>query len=135
MSKIILQEISKTSEIEILGHKFDGLNAINQAVESFCRFGRNSWNITPKCPVEGIYVACVYEPYPCFDSYDYAGEDRDFKNYFFSTQPFTETLLRRLSMIPKKCNARIVSETMPEWAVPAIYYGGDGDKIIVATLL
>lgn len=132
MAKILIREVSKTSEIEILGHVFNGLNDIKSAVESYCRVGRKPWGSEPKSPVEGVHVVCIYEPYPCFDSEDYASEDRDFSNYFFSTEPFTKQHIERLANLPGRCNAQMVDETMPEWAAPAVYYRGEGDKIIVA---
>lgn len=133
MAKIWICEVSKASKVEILNHIFNGLDDIKKAVESYCRIGRDSWNTEPKSPIEGIHVVCVYEPYPCFDSEDYANEDRDYSNYFFSTKPFTKQQITLLSKLPGRCNAQLVCEALPEWALPAVYYRGDGDKMIVAT--
>lgn len=134
MSKIWIREVSKTSKVEILGRVFSGLNDIKQAVEAYCRIGSEPWDTEPKSSHDGIHVICVYEPYPCFDSEDYANEDRDFNNYFFSAKPFTKQQIERLSKLPGRCNAKMVNDTMPEWAVPAVYYRGEGDTMIVATL-
>ncbi len=134
MKRINIKEIGKNSKIEIFGHVFYGLSDIKRAVETYCRIERDSWDTEPKSPVDGIHVICVYEPYPCFDSEDYANEDRDYSNYFFSTRPFTKQQIDRLSKLTGRCNAQIVCDTMPEWAAPAVYYNGDGDKMIVATL-
>lgn len=134
MAKIWIRVASKTSKIDILGYVFNGLNDIKRAVESYCRIGREPWESEPRSLVEGIHVVCVYEPHPCFDSEDYANEDRDFSNYFFSTTPFTKHQIELLAKLPGRCNAQMVNETMPEWAVPAVYYRGEGDKIIVITL-
>ncbi len=134
MAQIWIREVAKTSKIEILGHVFNGLADIKMAVEAYCRIECEPWESEPKSPVEGIHVVCVYEPYPCIDSEDYANEDRDFSNYFFSTKPFTKQQIERLAKLPGRCNAQMVNETMPEWAVPAVYYRGEGDMIFVATL-
>lgn len=134
MARIWIREVSKTSEVEILGHVFNGLTDIKRAVESYCRIGKESWGTEPKYPTAGIHVVCVYEPYPCFDSEDYANEDRDFSNYFFSTEPFTKRQIEQLSKLPVRCNAQMVNETMPEWAIPAVYYRGYGDTMTIATL-
>lgn len=134
MAKIWIREVSKTSEVEILGHVFNGLTDIKRAVESYCRIGRESWGTEPKYPAAWIHVVCVYEPYPCFDSKDYANEDRDFSNYFFSAEPFTKRQIEQLSKLPGRCNAQMVNETMPEWTILAIYYRGDGDTMTIATL-
>lgn len=133
MVKILIREVPKASKVEILNHILNGLDDIKKAVESYCRIGRDSWNTDPKSPIEGIHVACVYEPYPCFDSEDYANEDRDYSNYFFSTKPFTKQQITLLSKLPGRYNAQLVREGLPEWALPAVYYCGDGDKMIVAT--
>jgi len=134
MGKVWIREVSKNSEIEILGHVFNGLSEIKEAVEVFCRMGWHHWNTDPTSKVEGIHVICVYERYPCFDSWDYANEDREFSNYFFSDKPFTEQQIERLSKLPGQCNAQIVNDSMPEWALPAVYYRGEGDTMVVATL-
>lgn len=134
MAKIEIREVSKTSKIEMLGHVFNGLNDIKQAVEVYCRVGSELWDTEPKSIVDGIHVICVYEPYPSFDSEDYANEDRDFSNYFLSAKPFTKQQIERLSKLPGRCNANMLNDTMPEWAVPAVYYRGEGDTMIVATL-
>lgn len=134
MARIIIREFPKTAKIEILGHTFNGLSEIKQAVEFYSRTGRNNrWKTDPRKPVDGVHVIQVYEPYPCFDSDDYACEDRDFCNFFFSKKPFSESDAIRLDQLPHHCNAQMVHENMPEWAVPAVYYGGDCDTIIVAT--
>ncbi|MDE5886236.1 MAG: hypothetical protein K2H46_01480 [Muribaculaceae bacterium] len=134
MGKILIQEISIISKVEILGHQFNGLLDIKKAVEKYCRIKRDSWDVEPKSPVEGIHVICVYEPYPCFDSYDYANEDRDYRNYFFSTEPFTKQQIDYLSKLPTSSNAQILNVLMPEWTLPAIYYPGEGEMMRVATL-
>lgn len=134
MATINIREVSKTSKVEILGHVFNGLSDIKKAVETYCRIERDSWDIEPKSPVNGLHVVCIYEPYPCFDSEDYANEDRDYSNYFFSPRPFTKQLIDKLSKLSGRCNAQIVCDSMPEWAVPAVYYSGDGDKMVIATL-
>lgn len=103
MTKITIQEISKDSTIEILGHKFHGLEEIKKAVEKYCRVNRHrdAWEVEPKVPVEGLHVTCVYEPYPCFDSEDYANENCDYSNYFFSTKPLTKPELEYISRLPR----------------------------------
>lgn len=134
METIWMREVSTTSKVEILGHVFDGLADIKRSVEIYCRFGCHSWNKDPKSTIEGIHVVCVYEPYPCFDSEDYANEDRDYSNYFFSVIPFTMQQIEQLSKFPRRYNVRIVTDAMPVWAVPAVYYSGEGDTMILATL-
>lgn len=134
MTKIKLRELSTFSKIEIFGHEFNGLDDIKKVVETYCRIGSDPWNTEPKTPVENIHVTCIHEPYPCFDVEDYANEDRDYSNYFFSPVPLTHHQIIRLSKLSRKCNAQIVSDAMPEWAVPALYYCGEGNKMIMAII-
>lgn len=134
MAKTIIREYPKNERIEILGHTFNGLSEIKQAVEFYSRVGGTfGMATTPKKPVNGVHVVEVYEPYPCFDSDDYASEDRDFCNFFFSTKPFSKSDIKRLERLPNRCNAKMIQSDMPEWALPAVYYGGDCDTILVAT--
>lgn len=134
MAIIQIREINKNAHVEILGHVFHGLIDMQNVVEAYCRVGSQPWETEPKSPINGVHVVCIYEPYPCFDSDDYANEDRDFSNYFFSIKPFTKQQIERLAKLPGRFNAQMVSDNMPEWAIPAVYYRGDGDKMIVATL-
>lgn len=134
MRKVWIREVDKTSNVEILGHVFNGLNDIKRAVEAYCRVDGEPWETEPKSPISGIHVVCIYEPYPCFDSEDYANENRDFSNYFFQTEPFTKQQIERLAKLPGRCNAQMVNENMPEWVAPAVYFRGEGNKMIVASL-
>lgn len=131
MEKIRIQEVLKTSPVEILGHVFNGLSEIEQAVEAYCRIEGEPWKVVPETVIDGIHVICIYEPYPCFDFEDFGSEDRAYSNYFFSTAPFTNIKIKRFSKLPAKFNAQIVKDTMPEWAAPAVYYNGDGCSMVV----
>lgn len=140
MTKRVFKEVSVETPIEIMGHVFPNIKAIRMAVGKYARiadplFGKRTiFDGTPKeCP-EGLYVLQMYEPYPCFDSDDYANEDRDYCNYFFSDRPFTNQQIEALAQIKAEMNSRIINDQTPEWAFPAIYYRGDGNIMIVATL-
>jgi len=95
---------------------------------------RNVFDVEPKGETHGLYVLQMYDPYPCFDSDDYANEDRDYCNYFFSTTPFTHQQIEQLANIKCEMNSRIINESTPEWAFPAVYYSGEGNKMILATI-
>lgn len=140
MRKKIFREIHIDSPVEIKGCIFSGLQAIRGAVGKFARisdslFGsRNVFEVEPKGDSHGMYVLQMYEPYPCFDSEDYADEDRDYCNLFFSDQPFTEQQIEQLAHVEPEMDFRIINERTPEWAFPAVYYRGDGDIMLVASL-
>ena len=127
MTKRVFKEVSVETPIEIMGHVFPNIKAIRMAVGKYARiadplFGKRTiFDGTPKeCP-EGLYVLQMYEPYPCFDSDDYANEDRDYCNYFFSDRPFTNQQIEALAQIKAEMNSRIINDQTPEWAFPAIY--------------
>jgi len=136
----VFKEVSVETPVVIMGHVFPNLRAIRMAVGKYARvadplFGRrNIFDGEPKdCP-DGLYVLQLYDPYPCFDSEDYANEDRDYCNYFFSDKPFTNQQIEQLAHVKSEMNSRIINEQTPEWAFPAVYYSGDGSKMIIATL-
>ncbi|MDE6581635.1 MAG: hypothetical protein K2K47_03810 [Duncaniella sp.] len=83
--------------------------------------------------ISGIHIAEIYAPYPCFDSYDSIYENRKYRNYFFSREPFT---VIRLKEIFESCrmemNFRLINDDMPASATPALYYEGDGDEMVLA---
>lgn len=140
MKKKIFRKIPIDSPIEIKGHIFPNLQAIRMAAGKYARisdslFGpRSVFDIEPKVKTNGLYVMQMYEPYPCFDSEDYANEDRDYCNYFFSTTPFTHQQIEQLAHVKPEMNGRIINERTPEWAFPAVYYSGEGNIMILATI-
>lgn len=131
MKKINLTEIHKYDRFEVMGHTFRSLREVDDAVSVKSRSNRDLYDrrdvsvVEPKKPIAGIYVALIYEPYPCFDSSDCCCENRGYRNYFFSSTPFSMQDIDRLADLPHKMNCRYVHEEMPEWAAPAIYWKGD----------
>lgn len=79
----------------------------------------------------GIHVAEVDQRYPCFDEHDYAYENRYFENYFTSKKPFSDEDMKMLQEMRGASNVRLLTEATPTSLLPAIYYGGDGDLMIV----
>lgn len=136
MAKRYFQEVRTSAPIEIMGHVFNGLDGIYQSIEISVNnrsFGKPVRK-TPKVEIPGIHILEFYKLYPCFDSYDYANEDRFYKNFFFSSKPFTDEeveLLKNTRHTPGIC---MVNEYTPEWAFPAIYYRGEGSYMTLATL-
>lgn len=147
MRKPIIIKASLSDAIEILGHKVDGYDAIRNAIEYASSPGLTMINgkgeeilidkpyITKRNPtlrIPGLHILEVYERYPCFDSSDYAYEDRYFSNYFFSAKPFTRERITRIACMKRSGNLEFISDEMAEWALPSAYYKGEGDSIIYA---
>lgn len=136
---INIRRIPIGTDVEILGHTFHGIEEIKHAVEAYCRIEkdyrgiRDKWTTSPRQPVAGLHVCEIYEPYPCFDAADYASENRDYANFFFSTKPFTNNDLDHLAQnLPIRCNYRMVTEDMPAIATPAVYCDGDATTMYIA---
>ena len=143
--RIIKASISDT--IEILGHKVDGYKAILRAVESASQPGstiidgrgkevvlENPYisDCNPESRIPGLHILEIYERYPCFDSSDYAYEDRFYENFFFSNKPFTREQITRIALMKRVGSLNFIYDEIPRWALPAAYYRGEGDEIIYA---
>lgn len=95
LSKVVLEDLPNDGKIEILGHVFTGIEEISKAVEVKGRVTpdfrgeRDLEEIIPEKPIEGLHILELYQPYPCFDSYDSLYENRRYRNFFFSTTPFS----------------------------------------------
>lgn len=137
MDKFKIISIPKDSSFTIFGHEFHGLDEVKTAVEVTARiidlvFERKPTRRNPRNPIPGIHVAELYEPYPCFDSEDFATEDRDYSNFFFSRKPFSDAAIRKLSQMKSSFNYRMVNPDMAASAVPALYYDGDSQNLYLA---
>lgn len=147
MRKPIIVKATISDTIEILGHKLDGLTAIRKAVDctstpgstTMGRGGREVVNdepyisrCNPAVRIPGLHILEVYKLYPCFDSSDYAYEDRFYRNFFFSESPFTQEQINRIAFMKRNLDLKFIRDEMPEWAFPCAYYIGEGDEIIYA---
>lgn len=133
-----IKTLDVNEDIEILGYTFKGLDSIMKAVEVSSRIhqiigDRYIRRETPVMPVAGIHVLRLYEPYPCFDDFDYQYENRKFSNFFFSRHPLTDEDVNRLANMPVKMNYCMIYDGMDIDVLPAVYYRGDiYDKLIIA---
>lgn len=147
MRKPVIVKASISDTVEILGQKVEGYKAIRKAVEystspgSTMIDGRGKEVVfdkpyisscNPVLRIPGLHILEVYQLYPCFDSSDYAYEDRFFRNFFFSERPFTHEQINRIAFMKRVGNLEFIRDEMPEWAFPCAYYKGEGDEIIYA---
>ncbi len=71
---------------------------------------------------EGVYVGKDRRSYPCFDSWDYANEDRSYWNFVFArSKEELERKLERLRAMPWRDNYRKYAGDVQ----PVIYWQGD----------
>ena len=106
-----------TDPIHVLGVTFKNINeVIDYALEGVAK--------------DGVYVGKDAELYPCFDSEDYASEDRFFWNIVFARSE--EELNRRLielKRVSPQTNYNKFSETL----APMVYWEGDSIFDVIAT--
>ena len=80
-----------------------------------------------------VHVGEMWMPYPCFDSEDFAIENRSYQNFVFREHPINQDDMRVMSELPSKGNECRISENMPAEVLPIVFYVGDGDSMLVAT--
>lgn len=137
--KIHIHVLPTDAEFMLLGHTFHGLRDLSDAVEvyakvaAYCGGGRWINRTTPKNTIDGIHVLELYESYPCFDSSDFAYEDRTYQNYFISNREFTDERINRLAGMKRLTNYQLAHEDTSEDCLPAVYYRGDGQEMFVVT--
>lgn len=138
-----IKTVSINDTIDILGYKIQGYKALRNAVGAYSTPGTTRTNDKgieviylepyistedPKVRITGLHILEIYERYPCFDSHDYAYENRYCRAFFFSKKPFTKKRITRFA-----CMKHVFYyQTTPEWAVPAVYHFGDGDEMTIA---
>ena len=100
-------EIEKNRVIKVYGVCFHGVDELKKVALS-------------RKPKDGVYVGIKQDRYPCFDSYDYAHEDRYYTHFVFASNE--EELERRLHILYGMVGA---SEDRNRDLGPTIYWAGD----------
>ena len=112
-----MKTIKNTNSFYVLGVKFENIQeAIEYAINERDK--------------NGVYVGEDAKRYPCFDSEDYASEDRFFWNIVFARSE--EELNRRLielKRVSPQTNYNKFSETL----APMVYWEGDSIFDVIAT--
>lgn len=133
-----IKHYSSKDKIEILGHIFNGLEDIENAVEIETRLSnsigeRYIRKVDPQRPIPGIHILKVYQPYPCFDSSDLMYENRRYCNYFFSREGFSNEMINHIAGSKWWNNYCLIHKDMDMAMKPAIYFGGSSwNDLIVA---
>ena len=105
-------EIDKDRKITVFGVSFCGVDEIR----IYARENK---------PKEGVFVGEDSQGYPCFDSSDYAYENRRFWNFIFArTQVELKDKLDALKDVQSGCNYRKLACDV----CPMIYWEGDTDS-------
>ena len=109
--------IKNKNSFFVLGVKFENIEeAILYAIKGWIK--------------NGVYVGKDAKLYPCFDSEDYASEDRFFWNIVFArSKEELDRKLVELKSVSPQTNYNKFSETL----APMIYWGGDSFYDVIAT--
>ena len=104
-----MKTIKNTNSFYVLGVKFENIQeAIFYAIKEMTK--------------NGIYVGKDAKRYPCFDSEDYASEDRFFWNIVFArSKEELDRKLVELKSVSPQTNYNKFSEAL----APMIYWAGD----------
>lgn len=129
-----ISEVLITDDVKILGHVFHGLQDIMKHVEMSLYKSYQYGHVSNKEPEVKckVHVGKLWAPYPCFDSSDYAYENRTYQNYVLRSRPITESDMKKLSDLPSHFDECRISEDIPSDMLPLVYYRGDGNTMIVA---
>lgn len=128
-----IQCLSIEDSFTVLGHYFYGLADVLRSVEKYHRHKRNDFDAGKFVKRDDIHILCDYEPYPIFDISD-AGDDREYRNFFFLSRPFTSDDISHIDMLPTKGDNCKVSEQMNYVSeMPLLYYRGDGPSMLLVT--
>lgn len=104
-----MKTIKNTDKIRVFGVTFKDIHeAISYALKGE--------------PKEGVYVGVISERYPCFDSHDYAYENRRYWNIIFAkSEEELNSKLEKLENEDHMINFCKLSDTL----APMAYWGGD----------
>ena len=112
-----MKTIKNTDSFNVLGVKF--VNVAEAILYAIKRWDKN-----------GIYVGKDTKLYPCFDSEDYASENRFFWNIVFArSKEELDRKLVELKSVSPQTNYNKFSETL----APMIYWGGDSIYDVITT--
>ena len=112
-----MKTIKSTQPFYVLGVKFENVpEAILYAIKGLAK--------------NGVYVGKDVEIYPCFDSEDYASEDRFFWNIVFArSKEELDRKLVELKSVSPQTNYNKFSEAL----APMIYWAGDSFYDVMVT--
>lgn len=135
ISKMKIIELPITATICVFGHQINGLAALKAACSKShyldsCLGGVDKHD--PKTPIAGLYFAELWHPYPRFDSDDWS-DNRVYSNFLISDKPISNADILAFAKAPGKYNYNLVTEDMNPRFAPAVYYVGDGGKMLLAT--
>jgi len=95
------------------------------------RIGR--WTSERERKNNALHVANIYEPYPCFDSYDYASETRSYDTHIIRDKKITEDDCLEIEKSGHGYHYNYASDYVPSKYLPLVYRNGDSRFVLVVT--
>lgn len=119
--------------VSLWGQEIGNYERIKNSAE-ICSDHGGAYRIKDECDVDWDYhVGEISQPYPCFDSEDWANEDRYYQNFIIRQKPITEEEMKSFYELAMRGNYSRLHENTPEDMLPILYYKGDGDFMLVGT--
>lgn len=120
------------AKVDICGHTFDGLEGIQRLTEISASGYLNPYITKNDVRCEDVHVGQIYQKYPCFDSSDYAYENRYYQNYLIRKEAISEQDVREALAMGTQGNEKRVHELTPAKMLPMVYYKGEGGFMLIA---
>lgn len=134
ISSYDVQLLHVNSELKLFGESLCGLSDIDSNVEASLLEESEMDMATNNEPMNRpIHVGELWKPYPCFDIYDSASENRSYKNYIVRDRAITSDDMERLCRLRPHYNSLRIDEDLPTDMLPMVYYRGEGSFMLVAS--
>lgn len=129
MADFDIQVLPITAELKFFGQRicYDQLRRIPEITR---RIGR--WTSESERENAPLHVGKIFEPYPCFDSFD-AGDDRDYETFIIRDHKITEEECMEIEKAPYGSNCFYITENLPPEYLPVVYHDGYSSFLYVAT--
>ncbi len=127
-----IQIYPKDATLTFFGLTIQGIEGIKQRIRYSVQ-AKSEGNPIVKTPQQtDLYVGCIWEPYPTFDSFDFA-DNRAFYNYLIREQDITIEDINAVIALPQGMNSNRITEHISAQCLPLVYYDEDKNTILVAT--
>lgn len=137
--KVVLKQYPAQGPIVVAGVTYNNIKEIKQLANASAEldsfFGLRIERVADEKMrfKDGWNCARLYKPYPCFDSYDDASEDRRYNNYVLRCDEISDELIHDIAKnAPRRINYNMANEQAPARYLPIVYHDGERDTVIVA---
>lgn len=124
-----IQVLPITAELTFFG-KRTNLEQLRKCIEIFRRI--KHWTSDCEREDETLHVAEIFEPYPCFDEFDYACEKRRYENYVIRDHKITEEYLMKMED-SHGYNYCFTVDSISSEFLPIVFHNGDDHFMYVGT--